>query len=68
MIDVIDYVNCIDCISPGVLRYSALQLKYNTNDPTNSGMNFWGKKGELFEVTSMYWNLQVFHEVCLRNK
>ena len=48
MIDTYDSVNRIDCINridridPGVLDYSALQLKDNSNDPTNSGMTFWG--------------------------
>ena len=32
----------VDCIDPGVHNYSALQLKDNSNDPTNYGMNFWG--------------------------
>ena len=67
LIDAIDSVNRIDCIDPGVLNYIALQLKDNLNDPTNSGVNFWGKKGLRFEVTGIYWYLQIFHEVCLRN-
>ena len=74
LIVAIDSANCINCIDhinridPGVLNCSALQLEDNSNDPTNSGMTFWGKKGGLFEVTGIYWNLQIFHEVCLKSK
>ena len=67
-IDCIDRIDRIYIINPGVLNCSALQLKDNSNDPTNSGMTFWCKKGELFEVTGIYWNLQIFQDVCLRNK
>ena len=67
-VDCIDRIDHIDRINPGVLNYSALQLKDNSNDSTNSGMIFWGKKGELFKVNGIYWNLKIFHEVCLRNK
>ena len=74
LIDAIDYVNrinlidFIDFINPGVLNYSVLQLKDNSNDPTNSGMEFWVKNGEIFKVTGIYWHLQIFHKVCLINK
>ena len=68
LIVTISYVNLIDCINPGVINCSALQLKDNSNVPTNSRMTLWGKKGEIFEVTSIYWNLQIFYKVCLRNK
>ena len=68
LIYAIDSVNCIDHIDPGILNCSALQLKDNSNDPKNSGMIFWGQKGELFEVTGIYWHLQIFNKVCLRNK
>ena len=61
-------IDCIDRIYPGVLDFSELQLKYNLNEPTNSGTTFWGKEGERFEVTGIYRNFQIFHEVCLRNK
>ena len=44
--DAVDHINCINRANPGVLNCNALQLKDNANDPTNSGMNFWGKKGE----------------------
>ena len=64
----INRIDRIDRINPGVLNCSALQLKDNSNDPTNSGMTFWGKKGDIFEVTGIYWHLQIFHEVYLRNK
>ena len=42
IIELIDHINRIDFIDPGVLNYSVMQLKDNSNDPTNSGMNFWG--------------------------
>ena len=45
-VDCIDHIDRIDCIDPGILNYSALQLKDNSNDPTNSGMIFWGKRGD----------------------
>ena len=60
-----DHINRID---PCVLNCSLLQLNYNLNNPTNSEMNFWGKKGELFQVTGIYWHLQRLCEVCLRKK
>ena len=71
LIDSIDYVNCINSINrinPGVLNFSVMQLKDNSNEPTDSGMTFWSRKGEIFEVTSIYWHLQISHEVCLRSK
>ena len=49
-IDSIDRINCID---NDVLKYSTLQLKDNSNDTTNYEMNFWGKEGEVFEVTGI---------------
>ena len=64
----IDSIYFIDCIDPGLLNYSMIQLEDNSNEPTNSDMTFWGKKGGLFRVTGIYWHLQIFHEVCLRNK
>ena len=57
----INRIDRIDRIEPGVLNCSALQPKDNSNDPTKSGMNFSGKKGELFGVTGIYWHLQIFH-------
>ena len=77
LIVAIDSVNCIDHIdniyrinriNSGIFNCSALQLKDNSNDPTKSGMTFWGKKGGIFEVTGIYWHLQIFHEVCLKKK
>ena len=56
LIVAIDSANCINRIDninridPGVLNCSALQLEDNSNDPTKSGVNFWGKKREVFEV------------------
>ena len=44
-VDRINRINRIDCIGPGVLNYSALQLKYNSNDPTKYGIKYWVKKG-----------------------
>ena len=67
-VNCIDHIDHIDRIDPGVFKYSALQLKDNSNDPTNSETTFWGKNREPFEVTGIYWHLQIFHEVCLRNK
>ena len=67
-IDRIDRINSNDCIDPGFLNFSALQLKYNSNDPTNYRMNFLDKKGGNFEVTVIYCHLQIFHEVCLKDK
>ena len=64
----VDRVGRIKHINPDVFNCSALQLKDNSNDPIKSGMAFWGKKGENFDVTDTYWHLQRFHEVCLRNK
>ena len=49
LICAIGFVNRIDSINfinPGVLDCRVLQLKDNANDPTNSGMTFWGKKGD----------------------
>ena len=77
LIDAIDSVDIIDCIDridrinridPGVLSCSALQLKDNSNGPTNSEMTFRVMMGEIFEVTGIYWHLQIFHEVYLGNK
>ena len=68
LIDAIDYVYCVNRIDPGVLNYSALQLKDNSNDTTNSRVTFLGKEVERFEVIGIYWHLKIFHEVCLRNK
>ena len=68
LINAINSVDPIDRINPGVLNCSALQLKDNLNDPTNSEMTFWGKKEELFGITGIYWHLQIFHEVWPRNK
>ena len=45
-IDYVDRIERINCINPGVLDCSELQLKDNANDPTNSGMTFWVKKGD----------------------
>ena len=48
-IDAIDYVDCIihiNFIDPGILNCSEIQLKDNSNVPTNSGMAFWGEKGK----------------------
>ena len=48
LIDAINSVNHfgrINCIDRGVLRCSALQLKNNSNDSTNSGMTFGVLKG-----------------------
>ena len=70
-IDAINSVDRIDSnnfIDPGVINFSVLHLKGNSNDPTNSGVTFWGKKGVLFKITGIYWYLKIFHEVCLRNK
>ena len=64
LIDEIGSVNCInhiDRIDPGVLNYSALQLNDNSNDLTNSGINFWGKTRKFYEVTGIYWYFQIFH-------
>ena len=49
----VDQINCINRIYSDVLNCSALQLKDNSNDPTNSGMTFGGKKGGFFEVTGI---------------
>ena len=71
LIDVIDSVNRINPINPidpGVLNFSELQLKDNANDPTNSRMTFWGKRGGNFEIAGIYWHLQIFCEVYLINK
>ena len=54
LIDAIYYVDNINGIDPGVLNYSVLQLKDDTNDPTNSGMNFCVKKGEIFKIAGIY--------------
>ena len=43
----------INCIHRVVLNFSALQLKANSSDPTNSGMTFWTKKGK-------FWRLLAF--------
>ena len=67
-IDSVDHINCINRIDSGGLNCSALQLNDNSNDPTNSGMNFWGKKGEKFDIAGIYLHLKIFHEVCLRKK
>ena len=67
-VDPIKFVDRINRINPGILNYSALQLKDNSNNPTNAGMNFWGQKGQLFEVNGIYWHLQIIYEVCLINK
>ena len=67
-IDPINRINLIDCVDPGVLNDSALKLKDNSNEPTISGMTFSNKKGEPLKVTGIYWHLQIFHEICLRNK
>ena len=53
-IDSVDRIDRINYIDPGVLNCSALQLKDNSNNPANSGMTFWGKKGEPFEVTGFF--------------
>ena len=45
LIDTIDSVDRINRINPEILNCSVLQLKDNANDPTNSGVNCWGKKG-----------------------
>ena len=63
MSECIDSINRNNLIDPGIINFSAQQLKDNSNYPTDSGMTFWGKKGELFEVTGIYWNFQIFHEV-----
>ena len=71
LIDAINYFDCfnrINHINPENLNFSALKLKDNENDSTNSGMNIWGKKGKLFKITGIYWHLQRFSEVFLRNK
>ena len=52
----------INRIYLGVLNCIALQMKDNSNDTEKSGMKFWGKKEELFEITGIYWNLKIFHE------
>ena len=60
LIDAINYVdriNHINRIDTSILNSSALQLKDNSNDPTNSGMTFWGKKGKfsrLLAFTSIW--------------
>ena len=57
LLDEIDYVDCINRINftyPGILNCNALQLKDDANDSTNSGINLWGKKGELFNITGIY--------------
>ena len=53
----IDAIESIGCIDTGVFDFSAIQLKDNYNDPTKYGITFWGKKGEIFEVTGIYWHL-----------
>ena len=71
LIDIIEYVNCIygiNCIINDILNFSSLQLKDNASYQTKSGMTFWSKKAEVFNITSIYWHLQRFHYVCLRNK
>ena len=68
LIDAIDSVNNINRIDPGVLNCSAMQLKDISNEPTDFRITFWGKNGEIFEVTGIYWHLQIFNKVCLRNK
>ena len=53
MIDAINYfdrINRINRIDPGILNFSTIKMKDNANDPTNSGMTFWGKKGELLRL------------------
>ena len=67
-IDSVDSIDSIDRIDTGILNCSSLQLKDNKNGPTDSGMNFWGLKGQIFDIAGIYWHLQIFHEVCLRNK
>ena len=44
-IDSMDHIDRINCIDPSILNFSALQLKNNANEPTNSGMTFGAKKG-----------------------
>ena len=56
-IDSVDRIYRINVIDHGVLSCSELQLKDKSNDPINSGVIFWGKKGEILEVTEIYWNL-----------
>ena len=43
--DRINRINRINHINPSILNFSALQLKNNANEPTNSGMTFGAKKG-----------------------
>ena len=45
--DRINRINRINHINPSILNFSALQLKDNANDPTKSGMTFWGKNGNV---------------------
>ena len=54
LIDAIYYVDHINGIDPGIHNYSVLQLKDDTNNPTKSGMNFCGKKGEIFKIAGIY--------------
>ena len=68
LIDSINRIDCINRIDPGILNCNVLELKNNSNDTTNSKKTFWAKKGRMFEVTGIYWHLERFHEVCLRNK
>ena len=56
----VDRIDRIDCIDPGVLNFSALQLKDNSNNPTNSGMTFLGRKGIFFRG---YWHLLAFANI-----
>ena len=67
-IDSVDIIDCRNLINPDVLNCSVLQLNDNTNDPTKTGMTFWGKKGEPFEVTGIYCNLRILHDFCSRKK
>ena len=62
-----NHINGINFINHGVLNCTVMQLKDNSNNPTNSGMTFWGKKWELLEVTGSYCHLRIFHKVCSRN-
>ena len=49
-VDYVDRIDSINCINHGDLYCSLLKLKYNSNDPTNYGINFWVKKGEILKL------------------
>ena len=73
LIDAIYSIGSIDRINhinPGVINCSALQLKDNSNDPTNSGITFWGFK-EGFSILLEFANIlqglfQYINKITLR--